>query len=56
MKGFTIKCNECGKETTFSKKDVDYGELMRDNNNINIYGGYGGEVNICCDCGNQVEE
>lgn len=54
MKGFTIKCNECGKETIY----INGKSFMEtDNSNVTITpNGYGGEVAIICDCGQKIQD
>ena len=62
MKSFTIKCNECGKETNiFIGNIIKYGREEQgykcDNDNITITQcDYGGEIGIYCTCGNEIEE
>lgn len=56
MKGFTIKCNECGKETIYTQ-----GEKWKETNNNNItidsYGyTHSTMEEIYCVCGNKVED
>lgn len=55
-KGFTIKCNECGHETTMTKPK----QSMSIESSDNVIGfgavGYGGEVGIWCECGNKVRD
>lgn len=51
MKGFTIKCNDCGKETMITD------DLVTDNNNIDIRStGYDEQVGMFCECGNKAED
>ena len=53
-KGFTIKCNECGIETTYTQ---DGNMKAKDNDDISIYSfGYTHETDwaLICECGNEV--
>jgi hypothetical protein len=46
-KGFTIKCNECGRETTFT-------HFEQTNYDIAIASDYDGDITLDCDCHNRV--
>ena len=55
MEGFTLKCNECGKETIVTMNSE--GEIIFENGNVNFgCAGYDGELGIACICGNKFEE
>lgn len=54
MVGFTIKCNKCGKSIICTSETND--KCTKDELPIHIGGGYGGEVSICCKCGNNFDE
>lgn len=55
MKGFTIKCNECGKETIYTK-EPDEIRIMADNSIISLIPDRDGDMGIVCDCGNELLE
>ena len=46
MKGFTIKCNACGKEVIWDDKN--------DDQTIGAYPDYDHNVTVMCDCGNEL--
>ena len=61
-KGFTIKCNECGKETVFIQSTFIYNKrtevksIETNNRNIGLsVTGYEGQHAIQCECGNTVQ-
>ena len=54
-KGFTIKCNECGKETIYT---IEPGEVRIKSNNsiISLIPDRDWNMSIMCDCGNDISE
>lgn len=56
-RGFTIKCNKCGNETTYKPKSVEgyiWGST-KDNSNVTIKSDRDEDIYINCKCGKPIE-
>lgn len=56
-RGFTIKCNKCGSETTYKPKSVEgyiWGST-KDNSNVTIKSDRDEDIYINCKCGNTID-
>lgn len=54
MKGFKVKCLQCGNETIYTQGGS---HMAKDNDEVDVLpSGYDGQITIICECGNEIED